>query len=152
VVSNTGTRSRNWHRLALKDKARRLVTPGLWLKRAKGFEPSTITLKLVMQRLLARLFSRPNQPWVLKGGYAMELRFRPRARTTRDIDLTCASDGQDTLSQRLIAIRDRLQEAAEVDLGDFLTFRINAPSSELTGAPLGGARFPCEAMLPRVRR
>jgi hypothetical protein len=108
---------------------------------------NSLRLKLVMERLLARLFSRPNQPWVLKGGYAMELRFRPRARTTRDIDLTCASDGQATLSQRLIAIRDQLQEAAEVDLGDFLTFRINTPSSELTGAPLGGARFPCETMM-----
>lgn len=108
---------------------------------------NSLRLKLVMERLLARLFTQPNPPWVLKGGYAMELRFRPRARTTRDIDLTCASDGKDTLGQRLIAIRDQLQETAEVDLGDFLTFRINTPSSELTGAPLGGARFPCEAVM-----
>jgi hypothetical protein len=38
-------------------------------------------------RLLARLFARPNAPWVLKGGYAMELRIK-EARATKDIDLT----------------------------------------------------------------
>jgi hypothetical protein len=108
---------------------------------------NSLRLKLVMERLLARLFSTPNPPWVLKGGYAMELRYRPRARTTRDIDLTCAGDEGSPLSQRLIAIRDQLQEAVEIDLGDYLTFRIGAPRTELAGAPLGGARFPCEAFM-----
>lgn len=37
-------------------------------------------------RLLCRLFHEPNAPWLLKGGYAMELRIQA-ARTTRDIDL-----------------------------------------------------------------
>jgi hypothetical protein len=27
-------------------------------------------------RLLARLFREPTEPWVLKGGYALELRFK----------------------------------------------------------------------------
>jgi len=40
--------------------------------------------------LLARMFfegTEGNLPWVLKGGYAMELRIHS-ARTTKDIDLT----------------------------------------------------------------
>ena len=37
-------------------------------------------------RLLCRLFAEPDAPWLLKGGYAMELRLKT-ARTTRDIDL-----------------------------------------------------------------
>ncbi len=38
-------------------------------------------------RLLARLFRIEAPPWVLKGGYALELRFKT-ARSTVDIDLT----------------------------------------------------------------
>jgi hypothetical protein len=76
---------------------------------------------------LARLFAISNPPWILKGGYAMELRYRPRARITRDIDLTCAADEQSPLSRRLIGIRDRMQEAEDQDLGDHLTFRIGLP-------------------------
>lgn len=49
---------------------------------------STLQLKLVIERLLALLFHSPNPPWLLKGGFAMELRFRPRARTTKDVDLS----------------------------------------------------------------
>lgn len=108
---------------------------------------NTLRLKLVIERLLARLFDRANPPWILKGGYAMELRYRPRARTTRDIDLTCAVPGDMELRARLRLVRDQLQTAAETDLGDFLTFRIEEPQAELAAAPLGGARFPCEAFL-----
>jgi len=42
-------------------------------------------------RLLARLFSETNTPWLLKGGYAMELRLR-KARTTKDVDLSLPSN------------------------------------------------------------
>jgi len=42
---------------------------------------------LSFDRLLARLFQKEPVPWVLKGGYALELRFKD-ARSTVDIDLT----------------------------------------------------------------
>ncbi|MFI5380888.1 MAG: nucleotidyl transferase AbiEii/AbiGii toxin family protein [Tepidisphaerales bacterium] len=113
----------------------------------RGLPINTLRLKLVIERLLARLFSRTNPPWLLKGGYAMELRYRPRARTTRDIDLTCNTTGDQDLQARLRGIREQLQIAAETDLGDHLTFRIEEAQMELAGAPLGGARFPCEAFL-----
>ncbi len=113
----------------------------------RGVPINTLRLKVIVERLLARLFARPNPPWVLKGGYAMELRYRPRARTTRDIDLTCAADGVAELPARIRAIRDQLQVAAEIDLGDYLTFRIEDAQAEMAGAPLGGARFPCGAVL-----
>jgi hypothetical protein len=113
----------------------------------RGIPMNTLRLKLIMERLLARLFALPNPPWLLKGGYAMELRYRPRARTTRDIDLSCRSSGEADLAARLLSIRETLQIAAAIDLGDHLTFLIAAPERELEGAPHGGARFPCEAML-----
>jgi hypothetical protein len=113
----------------------------------RGLPLNTLRLKLVIERLLARLFAKPNQPWVLKGGYAMELRYRPRARTTRDIDLTCAGDAKQEPQVRMREVRDQLQAAAEFDMGDHLIFRIEEARTELAGAPLGGARFPCEAFL-----
>ncbi|MCL2645565.1 MAG: nucleotidyl transferase AbiEii/AbiGii toxin family protein [Phycisphaerales bacterium] len=108
---------------------------------------NTLRLKLVIERLLARLFSQKNPPWVLKGGYAMELRYRPRARTTRDIDLTYDASGSMELQARIRYVREQLQAAADIDLSDYLAFRIEEAQTELAGAPLGGARFPCEAFL-----
>ncbi len=108
---------------------------------------STLQLKFVIERLLARLFHAADAPWLLKGGFAMDLRFRPRARTTKDVDLSvlvmtgAAGGGVNA------ALRDRLQEAVDVDLGDFLTYRIGEPKQELTNAPKGGGRFPCEAVI-----
>ncbi len=77
----------------------------------------------------------------------MDLRFRPQARTTKDVDLAVAVIPVDIGAKLSAALRDRLQEAADNDLGDFLTFRIGEPTHELTNAPKGGASFPCEAVI-----
>ncbi len=103
----------------------------------------SMQLKFVIERLLARLFHPDDVPWLLKGGFAMDLRFRPQARTTKDIDLSVMLSTSGTIEN----LRDILQEAAELDLGDFLTFRIGELKSELTQAPGGGGRFPCEAFI-----
>jgi hypothetical protein len=106
----------------------------------------TLRMKFVMERLLARLFRDDAPPWLLKGGFAMDLRFRPRARTTKDVDLTVALVA-DTPGPVSAAMRDRLQTAVDADLGDYLSFRIGAPKKELTNAPKGGGRYPCEVVL-----
>jgi hypothetical protein len=108
---------------------------------------STLQLKFVIERLLARLFREPQPPWLLKGGFAMDLRFRPRARTTKDVDLSVSLVPIAEEAGLGATIRDRLQEAVDIDLGDYLTYRIGEPRQELTNAPKGGARFPCEAVL-----
>jgi hypothetical protein len=108
---------------------------------------STFQLRFVIERLLARLFRDPEPPWLLKGGFAMDLRFRPKARTTKDVDLSVSHASADLALDFSGALRDRIQEAVDVDLGDYLTYRIGAPRQELTNAPLGGARYPCEAVL-----
>ena len=59
-------------------------------------------------------------PWLLKGGFAMDLRFRPKARTTKDLDLSVplvTTSGKSPVA----AIRDMVQAAVDVDLGDYLT-------------------------------
>ncbi len=119
------------------------------LAQERGSPLHSLRLKVIIERLLARLFAGPNPIWLLKGGFAMELRYRPRARTTKDVDLTvglalAAANREAGLTELL---RDKLQEASEVDLGDFLQFRIGTSQAELDGAPLGGARYPCEVVL-----
>ena len=126
---------------SLEDRLKRVAAE-------RGVPVNALRLKLVIERLLARLFASPEPAWLLKGGYAMELRYRPRARTTRDIDLTVSQGpAGKTLAARLDLIRDELQSAASVDLGDYLRFIISPAQTELQGAPDGGARFPCVASL-----
>ncbi len=98
-------------------------------------------------RLLARLFREESAPWVLKGGYALELRFKA-ARSTVDIDLTlqrvaATSAGGDTNQ----VVREMLQAVADISLGDWFDYVIGPPVMDLTAAPYGGARYPVEARM-----
>ena len=43
----------------------------------RGTQIHGLRLKVAIERLLARLFHEASPPWLLKGGYSMELRFRP---------------------------------------------------------------------------
>ncbi len=108
----------------------------------RGVQIQGLRLKLSIERLLARLFSAANPPWLLKGGYSMELRFRPKARTTRDVDLTIGDPvppGQ--LPRRLKEVHEALQAAAELNLNDFFEFTIEPARSEIQAAPGGGGVF-----------
>jgi hypothetical protein len=113
----------------------------------QGIPLNTLQLKFVIERLLARLFQNPEPPWLLKGGFAMDLRFRPRARTTKDVDLSVSLVSAPAATDLAAALRQLLQEAVEADPGDYLSYRIGEPRQELTNAPQGGARYPCEAVL-----
>lgn len=110
-----------------------------------------VQLKLLIERLLARLFHLDDPPWVLKGGFAMELRYRPHARTTKDVDLSIRTADERGWADRLAAVRARLQDAAELDLGDHLEFRVASAKKQPPGAPPGGARFPVDALLAGKR-
>ncbi|MBV9158741.1 MAG: nucleotidyl transferase AbiEii/AbiGii toxin family protein [Acidobacteriaceae bacterium] len=113
---------------------------------AEQVDPNRLRRQVSFDRLLARLFRQEPPPWVLKGGYALELRFKA-ARSTVDIDLTVqrlpASAGND---QHQI-VRDMLQAAADVPLGDWFEFTFGSPVMDLTAAPYGGARYPVEARM-----
>jgi Nucleotidyl transferase AbiEii toxin, Type IV TA system len=64
--------------------------------RAEGTDLQRLRRQVAFDRFLARMFLKgPNAPypWVLKGGYAMELRTHA-ARTTKDIDLTLVPQGE----------------------------------------------------------
>jgi len=104
--------------------------------------------RVAFDRFLARLFGsepRRDHPWVLKGGYAMELRMR-FARATKDIDLTISmgASGKHALVSG-DSIRVLLQEPASSPLPDGFTFLIGQATLELDAAPQGGSHFPVQA-------
>jgi hypothetical protein len=128
-------------RRALEERLKRLsLTDQIDLNRVRR--------QVSFDRLLARLFREEAASWALKGGYALELRLRT-ARSTVDIDLTlervatAASEARD-LNQ---AVREMLQGAADIPLGDWFEFTIGPPILDLTAAPYGGARFSIEARM-----
>jgi len=98
-------------------------------------------------RLLARLFAKKDAAWILKGGYALELRMK-EARATKDIDLALRhSLGKEKDLPLKTLILEALAESAARDLGDFFSFNIGEAMLDLDAAPYGGARFPVEARL-----
>ena len=103
---------------------------------------------LAFDRLLTRLFKTSKCPWVLKGGYAMELRLK-RARATKDIDLAMFEHliSSKDPKKRSSAIHELLVSATDLDLNDFFVFEISQASMQLIGPPEGGSRFPVNALL-----
>src|SRR5260370_2151953 len=107
--------------------------------------------QVAFDRFLARLFPKGPKgtyPWILKGGYAMELRIRS-ARTTKDIALTLyngtrlAKDPDERGKQ----VRAMLQDAAAIQLNDYFEFLVGEAREDLDGAPEGGSRYPVDAQM-----
>ncbi len=111
------------------------------LKAGAEGEPARLSRdrkRVAFDRLLARLVAVAPGRWLLKGGFALDLRMAERARATKDIDIEWRDDATE-LSEVVI-------QAAEHDAGDFFVFTI-----ERAGTPedrLGGAhRFRVSSML-----
>ena len=112
------------------------------IAKIEGTELQRLRRQVAFDRFLARLFGGADIQWVLKGGYAMELRFQV-ARATKDLDFTVRTISAPAGD----AVLEYLQEAGQRNLGDFFLFRVGAPMMDLDGAPYGGSRYPVEAML-----
>ena len=105
----------------------------------QGYDHQRWFRMVAFERFLARIFAQPSPHWVLKGGYALELRLVSKARTTLDLDLSVPPPALENLLEVL-------QDVAERDLNDFFEFRVSR-SQSLQGAPEGGLRFGIEAIL-----
>lgn len=118
-----------------------------------GTDLQRLQRRVAFEQLLARLFAQDDPPWLLKGGYALELRLADRARSTLDLDLSVAPERLGPLAPtdeggfRARQVHESLQIAAESDLGDGFKFLIHQPKDEQTGAPEGGIRCSVEAWL-----
>jgi hypothetical protein len=107
---------------------------------AEQIDINRLRREVAFDRFLARLFRDESGPWVLKGGYALELRFKA-ARSTIDIDLTVQRVVATTADDAGRIVRQLLQASASVDLNDWFEFTVGAHTLELGGAPYGGARY-----------
>jgi hypothetical protein len=115
------------------------------ISHAEQIDLNRLRRQVSFDRLLARLFRDDAASWVLKGGYALELRFKS-ARSTIDIDLTVrGAIGATEAGEAALAIREMLQARARVSLDDWFEFMIGPPMMDLTAAPYGGARYSVEA-------
>lgn len=123
----------------LVERAKRDVGDLQRLRRQVGFD-----------RLLARMFDptlSARQSWVLKGGYALEMRFHA-ARSTRDLEFSVrAGAGSMPDTGGTDALLEQLRLAAQVRLPDFFSFIVGGAMMTLDQAPEGGARFPVDARL-----
>jgi predicted nucleotidyltransferase component of viral defense system len=128
-------------RVALESRLKKMA-------QEEGFDLQRLRRQAAFDRLLCRLFAGVDVPWLLKGGYAMELRLKT-ARTTRDIDLAMrrlplASADWDA---NVPDVLESLREAGNLDLHDFFTFVFGNATQDLDASPYGGARFPVDARL-----
>jgi hypothetical protein len=112
----------------------------------QGLDLQRLRRQVAFDRLLCRLFRQADSPWLLKGGYAMELRIQS-ARTTRDIDLGLRKLPGGAKDWDAFAVRDLLAEAVSLDLEDGFVFVIGEPGLDLDAAPYGGSRFPVDARM-----
>jgi hypothetical protein len=117
------------------------------ISQAEQIDLNRLRRQVSFDRLLARLFRGDAVPWALKGGYALELRFKS-ARSTIDIDLTVQRvAGATGGNEADLAIREMLQTSISVSLDDWFEFVIGPPMMDLTAAPNGGARYSVEARM-----
>ena len=129
--------------------SRRYASPGTFrqaleerlktISRQEGTDFQRLCRQVAFDRFLARLVSDPTGDWILKGGYAMELRF-VTARSTRDLDFTLRAGNTESAL-------DQLQRAGAREIGDFFSFRVGEATMDLDAAPYGGARYPVESRL-----
>jgi hypothetical protein len=126
-------------RRALEDRLMALVNK-------EGGDIQRFRRQAAFDRLLCRLFQDETSPWLLKGGYAMELRIRT-ARTTRDIDLAFRPSPSIPGEWDVKAVTALLRRASAIHFDDGFEFKIGDPTLDLDAAPYGGSRFPVETQM-----
>lgn len=101
--------------------------------------PRRIHLVVAIDRLLVRLLQAAPRQWVVKGGYANQLRRPGDARFTEDLDLK--------IDAAIETAPELLASAFAVDLGDDFGYDVASPPAPLDGPPGGGLRFVVVARL-----
>jgi hypothetical protein len=80
--------------------------------------------RVAFERFLVRVQRAPDNPWLLKGAFALELRFGDRARTTRDMDLGIRLAPPNEAYPPKVKVAELLQDAAALSLEDFFEFSV----------------------------
>jgi len=102
--------------------------------------------QVAFDRFLARVFSSQQaSSFVLKGGYALELRLH-KSRTTKDIDI-CINDSKGLKADDKDGLLKIVRRAAAIDLGDFFEYIVGESILDLENAVYGGCRYPIECRM-----
>ena len=99
--------------------------------REAGVVARRIHLVLAIDRLLVRVLQAAPGQWVVKGGYANQLRRPDDARFTEDLRIDAAIE----------TAHELLASGFGVDLGDDFGFEVAASPAPLEGPAGGGLRF-----------
>lgn len=94
---------------------------------------------VAIDRLLVRLLGAAPGQWVVKGGYANQLRRPDDARFTEDLDLK--------IDAAIETAPELLASGFAVDLADDFSYEVAASPAPLDGPPGGGVRFVVVARL-----
>ena len=101
--------------------------------RESGVVARRIHLVVAIDRLLARLLVAAPGRWVVKGGYANQLRRPDDARFTEDLDLK--------IDAAIETVPEFLASGFAVDLSDDFSYEVASSAAPLEGPPGGGLRF-----------
>jgi predicted nucleotidyltransferase component of viral defense system len=101
--------------------------------RDDGVVPRRIHLVVAIDRLLVRLLEAAPGRWVVKGGYANQLRRPDDARFTEDLDLK--------IETAIETAAELLASGFAVDLADDFSYEVATSPAPLEGPPGGGLRF-----------
>jgi len=101
--------------------------------REAGVVPRRIHLVVAIDRLLVRLLQAAPGQWVVKGGYANQLRRPNDARFTEDLDLK--------IDAAIQTAPELLAAGFAVDLGDDFSYEVATSPGPLDGPLGGGLRF-----------
>lgn len=110
--------------------------------REAGVVPRRIHLVVALDRLLVRLLVAAPGQWVVKGGYANQLRRPDDARFTEDLDLK--------IDAAIETAPELLASGFAVDLGDDFNYEVATPPAPLESPPGGGLRFVVVARLAGI--
>jgi len=85
---------------------------------------------VAFDRFLARLAKHQPEAWIVKGGFALQLRLGdgPGRRRTSNVSATHNWTRDQTTAH--------LRVAVSLDLGDWFEFEIGEPAEAATGAPV----------------
>lgn len=111
--------------------------------RATGTDLDRLRRRVVFERILARLVTATGERWILKGGFALEVRLGDRARATRDLDVALGEPAEDGAD-----VRDALIDTLSTGAGDDFAFAVARPreiAPDEAGRP--GWRFSVTATL-----
>ena len=104
--------------------------------------------RVVFERCMVRLQQDEKSPWVLKGGFALELRLGNVARMTKDLDLTADLGFFSAETTTISELSDRMREDLRKDNDDRFVFRVAEGSEEeLPTQGVKSYRFSVEARL-----